>query len=394
MGSFREQYLNRKPKFLNDSSINKANRDLFTRFFDFEETKLKRINDLRELDENCYKTLYDYICRLTSVNLWFGNKDLSKITKEDIEKVFNDLEDGKIKNARGKPFKERKCYYNKIFKGKLFKMIGKDEFSREVMEFHKPNGDGETRFITHEDFLKLADTAIKLEHKLLLWLAWDIGENVNALLKLKKRDFVRTINENKEIEYRINLSRENIKRSRTSRGEITNYKETAQYLDNILSGLKDDEDLFKFEYRMAKKFFDRAVRITNIKCQPKGQNPSWKDLRSGMACNLLKQGWNRDEVNSRLGHKPSSREIDKYINFLALDKHKPKRKLYDNQLQQVLKQLEEMQFREKLMQTRYDRMDKENLDLKEQINQALNKIKEIEKLKVMLSEYLKIAKKT
>lgn len=71
-----------------------------------------------------------------------------------------------------------------------------------------------------------------------------------------------------------------------------------------------------------------------------------------MACDLLKKGWTTDEVNSRLGHRPSSRELDKYVNFLALDRHKPKKKLFDNQLQSVLQELEEMKAREKLKSTR------------------------------------------
>jgi len=80
-----------------------------------------------------------------------------------------------------------------------------------------------------------------------------------------------------------------------------------------------------------------------------------------MACHLLKEGWTTDEVNARLGHKPSSKEIDKYINFLALDKKKPKKKLHDNQITKLTAELEEMKSREKLYQQRQNHLQ-EDLD--------------------------------
>jgi hypothetical protein len=63
---------------------------------------------------------------------------------------------------------------------------------------------------------------------------------------------------------------------------------------------------------------------------PYSERPRWKDLRSGMACHLLRAGWTRDEVNSRLGHTPGSRALDAYINFLALDRDRPKQRLAQN----------------------------------------------------------------
>jgi DNA polymerase III delta prime subunit len=72
---------------------------------------------------------------------------------------------------------------------------------------------------------------------------------------------------------------------------------------------------------------------------PGGQKVTWKDLRSSMACDLLKKGWSRDEVNARLGHKPSSRIIDRYINFLALDRNKPKKKVFESNLKKIEEEL-------------------------------------------------------
>lgn len=51
-------------------------------------------------------------------------------------------------------------------------------------------------------------------------------------------------------------------------------------------------------YRMAKKIIECAVRITGARCLPGGQKVTLKDLRSSMACDLLRKGRTTDEVNS------------------------------------------------------------------------------------------------
>ena len=352
-----EKYRQRLKTFLEDKSICKENKQLYEDFFEHQEYKLKRINDLPELDTGCLITLNGYIARIKNVNRWFNDKPLKDITKEDIKRVYDGLEDGKLLGNYGKPIKDRVSYYNKIFRSKLFRMVGKAELSREVMEFHKPKENNDVRFITEEDFRKLVDVMINIKHKALAWLSWDVGENINSLLSLTKRQCTRQKNpDTQEDEYMINFPKEILKRSRKERSEITNYPETVKFLDILLKDLQENDKLFHFQYAMAKKLINRAVRITGVKTLPKGDSPTWKDLRSGMACDLLKKGWTTDEVNSRLGHKPSSTEIDKYINFLAIDRHKTKKKVQDNALLELKKELEQSKQREKLYQQRQENL--------------------------------------
>ena len=179
------------------------------------------------------------------------------------------------------------------------------------------------------------------------------------------------------MDYRVNLPKDKLKRTRLTRSEINNFKETADLLDIILKGLKDDELLFKFGYTASKKFLDRAVKITGAKCMPKGESVTWKDFRSSMACDLLKKGYTSDEVNARLGHKPSSVEIDKYINFLAIDRHKPKQKIYSHTLEKVQSEVEEGKQREKLHTQRMERQkeDMESMQTTiEQMQKMINRV--------------------
>lgn len=381
----KQRYENAKQKFFADESICKENKVVYKKFFDYQEVKLKRINSLSQLDDGTYRTLYGYLQRFKNVNTWFKNKPLTTITKHDIERVYNDLEDGIILNDFGKPFTKegRLTYYSKVFKSELFKITGKIELARDLIKYTKSD-DKEVRFVVEEDFKKIVNNTYKNINKLLLWLAWDIGENINALLQLKKNDFLKQKNPNtKEDEYRVNLRREILKRSRKTRSEITNYSETVELLDQTLSDMQDDEFIFKIDYASAKKLIDRAVARAKVKCQPKGDKPTWKDLRNGMACHLLKTGYTTDEVNARLGHKPSSDEIDKYINFLAIDRHTPKKKVHQFEMEKLNDELNDIKKREKLQTMR-------NETLQEQVKEQEERMKNMEK--EMEKKMIKIAK--
>ncbi len=384
--TYEKRYRKRVRKFLRDPYICQENRDLYREFFEKQEYKLKRQNGLPELDDGCYKTLYGYLIKFTNINKWFKNKPLKHITKEDFKRVYDALEDGKILNKQGRPFKDLTSYYNKIFRSKLFKLAGKHEIVQDVMEFAPTKKSDEVRFIEEKTVRTIIDVIGRFDGKLLVWLAFDIGENINSLLRLRKCDFTKIVNpETKQEEYRVNLRREILKRSRTPRSEITNYDETVRLLTVYLQDLEPQEELFKFCYSSAKQILKRAVRITKSKCLPNGENVTWKDLRSSMACDLLKKDWTTDEVNKRLGHKPSSDEIDKYVNFLAIDGRRSKSKIYQHNMSQLNGQLEESKMREKLYAQRMQEMQQK---LEQMQEQQLKMFETMEKVNVEKSRDL------
>jgi len=145
----------------------------------------------------------------------------------------------------------------------------------------------------------------------------------------------------------------------------------------VLGGIQDDDLIFPFGYRQASKILKSAAQRSGSKCMPNNDAISWKDFRSGMACHLLKQGWTTDEVNFRLGHKPSSRVIDAYVSHLALDRRKPKKKLYDNSLQRIQNELEEARQREKLSVDRIRRQGEENQSLRAELERQREDLLEL-----------------
>ena len=397
-------YNKRKNKLLKDKSIPPKNKEVIRKFFEWEGYKLKRKEGLSEVDERSYKTLYYYTGRVLKINEWFKGKVWEDLTKEDIKKVIDDLEDGKIVNKYGKRYSDRSLYYQ-MFQGKFFALAGKNHIARDLIEEFQIKGRRDTnhvRFVEEVGFRKIVECTTTTEQKALCWLAWDIGENIGSLILLEKNDLKRQVNpDTNEPEYLVVLSKEKLKRSRTPRSELTNYPETVKYLDMLLENLKtpanpnkivtnkfiknkklnemhNQDKLFKFGWKVAETFFRRAVEKAGVRCMPEGERPTWKDLRSGMACHLLKSGienncnWSIDEINSRLGHKPSSRfVIDKYVSYLALNKRKPQKKIYQSNLKKLETDLEKQKEYNKLQSLRMENLQKENEEIRKEYREMI-----------------------
>lgn len=377
-----EQYKRNLDKLINDKTICKPNRDLFKKFFEEQEYKLKRKRGLKELNDRVLKTLSGYINRLRNVNTWFNNKDWKLLTETEIKKVYDALEDGKLLSERGKPFKDKSSYYNKIMKSKPFQMVGKDILAKNVIVATtraEEESDKEVRFILEEDFKKTVSLVIQPKHKLALWLGWDVGENISSILLLKASDCKRLFDsETKEPYYNIRLRKEILKTGRTKRTEPTLYPETFQLLDIELQGKEDEDLIFNFDKPALEKVWKRAVEKSKIKCEPDKQTPTLKDIRSGMACHLLEKDWTTDEIKSRLGHKPSSTVIDKYVNYKAKNKKKTTKKIRTFEVERLKEDIQEIKSREKLKDRRIEELQD---DVKLMHKNITTILKDIQKLK-------------
>jgi hypothetical protein len=315
------------------------------------------------------------------VNKWFNNKPWGELTAADIRRVYDGLESGSICNARGKRFIDTRTYYNKILKGKPFQLAGKLELAREVLEYFADRQNREVRYVEEAEFRKIVGVLSNPLHLFLVWLAFDVGENIDTLLRLQKLDFTRRLDTaSGEIEYVVNLPKEKLKRSRTPRSEPTLHAETARYADIVLTKLRDQDLIFPFGYRHALKILQQAARRAGAVCSPKGGAVRWKDFRSGMACYLLKSGCSIEEVNARLGHRPSSRQIDVYVTFLALDRRRPKKVVDQSNLRQVHAELEELRHREVLSRQSMGRQSEENQTLRASLERTRRELHDLREL--------------
>lgn len=77
--------------------------------------------------------------------------------------------------------------------------------------------------------------------------------------------------------------------------------------------------------------------------------------------------------NRRLGHRPSSREIDKYVNWLALDGRQPKRRFQEHQVAQFKQEIDELKSREKLSLQRQGSLQEQLDGLRDEVD-AVNRL--------------------
>ena len=214
--SCERRYNNRLKVLLDNKDINLKNKEIMKEYLQHYGYKLKRRNGLADVDEKSYKTLYFAIMRLENINNWFKNKTWMDLTEEDIRKVIDDLEDGKIKTKKGTRFTDRSLYYL-MLKGDLFELVEKEEFVKKHLKKYGIVGrvdKNPVKFIDEETFRKIVDRVPESLHKLLLWLAWDVGENISSILELEKHEFERQTNSNtNEIEYIVRLNQDKLKTS-------------------------------------------------------------------------------------------------------------------------------------------------------------------------------------
>lgn len=303
--TLRTRYENARMRFLHDETICAENRTLIAQFLNWQEYKLRRRYGLTELDDPCLKTMCGYVIKLRAVNRWFGNKAWKDLTRDDIKRVYDDLEDGRILSSRGRPYEDLPGYYAKILKGKPFMLAGKAEITREIIDVttHRPKP---VRYVTEEIVRSLSDALTYPHHRFLLWLAWDLGENIGALVQLRKSDFtVQSNRDSGEREYLVRLSPEKLKRSRRARAEITLYTETVEYGDPVLAQLQDGDLVFPLQIESARKFLLIAAvggrggssYIDSVILRDRDNSEKWFNPSDGLDTRIYYcQNWRQDVV--------------------------------------------------------------------------------------------------
>jgi integrase len=94
--------------------------------------------------------------------------------------------------------------------------------------------------------------------------------------------------------------------------------ETNDLLKNYLKEKKEGL-LFDFGYTNTRVLISRVSDKAKIKTKPEGKSISIHDFRRSCATYFLSKGYNIDFVKARLGHKPSSTVIDRYVSYLGLN---------------------------------------------------------------------------
>lgn len=326
--------------------LNLNNRDLVVKWIEKRKTELENINGYdKEVQPRYYKTLYKELSTyMPNILLWFNDTDFQDITKEDIASVYKGLEEGTLETIKGKKnlsYKTRKDFYGRVFKGGFFNFIGKDNLAKEVIKRRFTEA-SEVKFFDLDTLRVIADNAATGSQRLAYWVLFDTGIEVMALCQLKKNNF-EWIQDKDEGYYILHVPKEISKKLRKQRDIYIHFNETNQLLKTQMEPLKDDERLFNFKPPALYHALKLVVDKFNLKTKPESKSITIKDFRSSMATYFLQQNWTSDEVKARLGHSPSSTEIDRYVNYLGINQRKQREKGKEISLKEVNERYQELE---------------------------------------------------
>lgn len=318
-----ERYKKQKELLKKDTTILPENRKIILKFLEHAEDKLKRRKGRGRVEQIRYcKTLLKKIDLLKNTDRFF-KKHFKDITKKDIERVYNALEDGKIKSLKGAAYKfsSRNDFYKKVFKSDFFEFIGKKDLAKEVIT-RESSDEGEVKFFEFEDLQKMASLCKSLQRELFLYLLFDTSMRIGTLLNMRCSDFEKRHNLDTKRDYYLFHIRKEYTKSKVDRTDALLIDRTNELLDIALQDKKPEELLFKWGYGNARKIIFDVTRRAKITTKPQGKPVSIHDFRKSGATYLLSRGFNIDYVKARLGHKPSSSVIDRYVNYLGLNANK------------------------------------------------------------------------
>lgn len=306
---------------------------------------------------------------LKNVALWLNGKPLDDITEQDLKKVYDRLEKGKIISKKtGKPIKPHD-YYTKVFKSDFFSYIGKIDLARKIIRREKEVSE-DVMFFELDDLHRMAQFTAKPRNQLILYALFDTGARIESLLNIRKRDCALRHNSTTGQDYyTITLRKEFLKskgRGKHTRNHTvsTFLNETMERLKIVLPTLKDDDPLFPMTYSAVRKLVSAVSERANVKTKPDDKPPTIHVFRKSCACYLLRRGWSIDRVKARLHHTPSSDVIDKYISYFGLDEEEGIQEIQEGNIKDIDKQhkatLEKMNAVELHNRELRDEMDKMN----------------------------------
>lgn len=359
--------------------LNINNRDLVVKWINHKKLELENVNGYeKEAQVRYYNTLYKQLTTyMVNVLYWFNHKNLQDITSEDIKKIYVGLEEGSLATIKGRKnlsYRTRKDFYGRVFKGGFFKFIGKDKMAEKVIK-RKFVEASEVKFFEFKILKIITDNTATNSHRLAFWLMFDTGIEVKALCQLTKKDF-EWIKEEKDSYYMLHVEKNISKKSRRKRDIYVHFNETNVLLKTHLKRLENDEKLFNFKppalYHALKKVVDEFKLTT----RPGGKSITLKDFRSSMATYFLSQGFSTDFVKQRLGHAPSSTEIDRYVNYLGISQKKQRKKAKEIELKDI--------------QDKYEKLEEQLRHVLQQNNKQAKEIKYIrENWKKLTDEFNK-----
>lgn len=254
---------------------------------------------------------------LKSRLIFFDNnfkKDLVKLSKEEVHKLFDSMQTGKLKKTDGKEYKsvgeyvkDLKCFWNWLLKTKQVKEDITEDLNRKCDK--KPDW----VYLSEQQFKTFANRCIP-DYKALVWLLYDSGARITECYSIRVCDFQ---NDFSQLTIREDTSKNQFERT-------INLKLCTQLIKEFISfhGLKDTDYIFnknppafnKYLRTLSKKIF--GTGISHPKAKGTYDKFSLYDIRHNSSCYWLARYQSHTKLMYRMAWK-SERMIEYYSGFIG-----------------------------------------------------------------------------
>ena len=255
---------------------------------------------------NCLKS------RLIFLAKQFKDKDLDRLTKDDIHKLFYEMRNGKIIRKNGQKYIGVGDYIKdfKAFWGWLMRTKGANEditIDLRKNDGHKPDW----VYLTEEEFKALANQA-NSDYRVLMWFMYDTGMRVTEAYSIRIKDFSQDFT-------RLNIRQEYAK----TFGRTINLKLCSSLIREFIKNHNLGSEDFIFIKKPAA--FNKYLRTLAGNTFGDKESPARKpynkmslyDLRHNASCYWLKRYPRTPPLMYRMGWS-REKEVRYYSEFLGM----------------------------------------------------------------------------
>lgn len=288
-----------------------------------------------------------------------GVKDVRKVTKEQIHKLFDDMRTGVLPNRFGTPYKavgdyvkDFKCFYH------WYQKVAKDKVEDITEDLDRRGEKPKFIYFDENQFQRILNEA-SYDLKPALALAFDSGMRVTELVNIKVSDFDKDFKE-------VTIREETSKTFGRKIKLMLCRKNIREYVMKL--ELKQDDFLIQLHPQtMNKELNEIGLRILSPR-QLEHKNLSMYDFRHSSACFWLPKYKSESAMKYRFGWKKSDM-IHYYTEFLGMKDTITQEDMYDDITKAEL-QKEFDDFKEKIkkeyksLREHYSKVDKLQKELK------------------------------
>lgn len=291
--------------------ISRNNSNLILLFLNDMEIGMN-VSPYAKKGQRSYIRLLALKSRLISIARRFQNRDMDRLTKDEIHQFFFDMREGIIVKENGKRYLSIGDFVKdfKTFWGWLKRI---DKVSEDItVDLRRSDGrKPDWLYFTEEQFKKLANQA-QGDYRALMWFMYDTGARVTEAYSVQVKDFSNDFT-------RVNIRKEYSK----TFGRVINLKLCTSLIKEYVIHHDLGPDDFLFIKKPAA--FNKYLRTLSGKIFGDGESPARKhynkmtlyDIRHNACCYWLKRYPRTTSLMYRMGWS-EEKEVRYYSEFLGM----------------------------------------------------------------------------